>query len=354
MSGGAPDECEAPKADCDESKVTGCESNLLSDTENCGACRARCSGVCANGTCQPFETLSMKRGLPTTGGIVRTNTELFVLSNAYYDAVLRWSEEDGARPLIDEGMSFREIALATDRLYLSDEQGALWSLPLSGGTLTDEKQTARSLVSVNGNLYALDELSTPYELSPTMGARRDLPLPSGIDPNEAAVMAGSSGTLVLLGDPDLDVGGTRFEIYLCHPDSDFEWQEVATGNGKPVQARLSSDSLYVSVRVDTDDPYTSNAETEYELRSYSLTGKTRTLSQLSGVVSFEVVYANLYVSVERADDSSALRVLSVDDPSQRVEFRTSTPMRSLTYVEPYFYFGDTKLTRFSRLRDWLN
>ncbi len=54
---------------------------------------------------------------------------------------------------------------------------------------------------VNGNLYAIDEQSTPYELSPTTGERRDMPLPSAINTNEAAVMAGSSGTLVLLEIP---------------------------------------------------------------------------------------------------------------------------------------------------------
>ncbi len=70
--------CEAPTADCDESRITGCESNLLSDIETHAALVGRVAAASApTAPVQYFETLSMDKGLPTTGGIVRTNTELF-------------------------------------------------------------------------------------------------------------------------------------------------------------------------------------------------------------------------------------------------------------------------------------
>ncbi|MEO8903953.1 MAG: hypothetical protein ABI488_16615 [Polyangiaceae bacterium] len=351
--GGAPGEggaaCVLPRADCDESGLTGCESNVMTDVRNCGACRANCIGACVKGSCKPFESLRLYMGLPAASGISQTSTELFALSNDYYDAVVRWSEQTGPVTLFEQGKTFQQLANATDRLYLNEQaSNELWSLPIGGGLLQDEQQTARSIASAGGFLYAVDELGMPYRLSPATGKRLDLPLPSAIDPARRAVLATYDLDLTLLG--SLDLGG--YSVYFLSGSSETEWQLIATGRGQPVQARLNSDAVYLSVATDASGSSSDAASKAYELRQHSLNGATHVLARLTGVVDFELVGANVYVSMKRPDESSALRIISIADPTKTLEVETSTTMNSLTYVEPYFYFGETARTRLSRLKNW--
>jgi hypothetical protein len=51
--------------------------------------------------------------------------------------------------------------------------------------------------------------------------------------------------------------------------------------------------------------------------------------------------------------SAALRVVPFEDPSLAIEVQTWSAMASLTYWEPYFYFGDFEHPSLSRLRAWL-
>lgn len=52
-AGDAPD-CAAGWADCDQDSMNGCETYLLYDDNNCGACGVLCNGgqVCSDGSCQ--------------------------------------------------------------------------------------------------------------------------------------------------------------------------------------------------------------------------------------------------------------------------------------------------------------
>lgn len=43
--------CHAGYKDCNNNPVDGCEVNILTDVNNCGACAAKCAGMCQNGTC---------------------------------------------------------------------------------------------------------------------------------------------------------------------------------------------------------------------------------------------------------------------------------------------------------------
>jgi hypothetical protein len=44
--------CNAGFADCDTVATTGCETNLLTDTQNCGTCNNVCAACCDGGTCR--------------------------------------------------------------------------------------------------------------------------------------------------------------------------------------------------------------------------------------------------------------------------------------------------------------
>jgi len=43
----------------------------------------------------------------------------------------------------------------------------------------------------------------------------------------------------------------------------------------------------------------------------------------------------------------------LEDPNQALDLQTSASMASLTYAEPYFYFGDNSRRVFARMRNWL-
>jgi hypothetical protein len=77
------------------------------------------------------------------------------------------------------------------------------------------------------------------------------------------------------------------------------------------------------------------------------------LTRAAGVLDFELVNGRLYVSPQRPGRKGALRVVPLEDPSLAIEVQTWSAMASLTYWEPYFYFGDFEHPSLSRLRAWL-
>jgi hypothetical protein len=76
--------CNAGFANCDRSVLNGCEANLLSDANNCGACGVICPGganavpICGMGRCG----LSCGRGWVDCDGAPDTGCEANVLTDA--------------------------------------------------------------------------------------------------------------------------------------------------------------------------------------------------------------------------------------------------------------------------------
>ncbi len=353
--GAAAAACAAPFADCDESTFNGCESNLLVEIRNCGACRAYCAGACIAGQCSPFETLSEDVGPPTWGGIVLTSGEVYAISHVP-NSVIRWSPRQGAQTLVTDGRAFSQILGGVDRLYLfggnSDE---LFSIPRFLGVVSSEGIAVKAAVMVDQTLFAVDDANVPFwrsELDHTTGAR---PLPAPLPRDALVWLVADANELVLVAAATSADGAVTYSVhYIWAPDDpQHPWQQVASGAGRPAQVRLGEAGIYIDVIVPQNETPTDYWHVVHELREIHLDGTTRVVSSLTGLLDFELVRRRLYLSVEFPNYASALRVVPLDDPTRPLEVQTSSSMRSLTYSDGFFYFGETSRVRLARLPAWL-
>ena len=69
-----PLQCEVSTGDCDNSRLTGCESHLRWTVRHCGACGASCDDACSAGKCLPSSQLSLDS---LVGSFVSTKTFAF-------------------------------------------------------------------------------------------------------------------------------------------------------------------------------------------------------------------------------------------------------------------------------------
>jgi hypothetical protein len=361
--GGAP-ACPPPSADCDESTFTICESNLFTDLGNCGACGARCGGICVQGTCHPFEALVQDLDIMPHGGVAFTPSEAFALSNyGFGSELVSWSLQGGPRTLFAHGDDFQTLASGVDRLYLlgADLDSNLFSVSFSGGTLVHDDVTARAAVVLKGFFYGVDANSVAYRRDETSHERIDIPLPVAL-PQFAAVALASDGRDVGLVAADGD-GYHAYQFVDGNHDTPPSWQLVASGNGGVGQLRVANRALYLDAVL---DPENSDVEDDtlvmHELRELSFDGGSRVLAREQGVLAFELGSRSAYLSLQRPNFKAALRIVPLDDPSLFTETETAGAMASLSLVHQtgpqkvtigYLYFGDTHLHTFSRLPAWL-
>jgi len=352
--------CPPPSANCDESSLTGCEVNLLTNVANCGACGARCRGVCALGECHAFETLASDFDPPPYRGIDFTSSDVYALSSRFSTQLLRWSEGHGAESLLSDGPDFSGIVSGVDRVYLlGSYDDRLWSIPFSGGMLSEDQQTAIAAVRVGPTLYAVDTARMPYSRAQGSQSRDDLPLPSGLAstlPEDAEAIMASDGVQVVLAMSRLDDKGAAlywvFLLQLPRAGDSSQWQLLGTGPGELRGVRVSGSAAYLDLVVNPTDGV-NDSDVMHELRELSFDNRSMLLQRVAGVLDFTIVNARLYASLELHDNASALRIVPLEDPSLSVDYETSAPMASLSLSLPYFYFGDGVRHDLSRLRAWL-
>jgi hypothetical protein len=134
-------ECEGNWADCDESRLTGCETDLTWSVRHCGACGADCDGLCVSGRCEP-STLVADRLLPHT--MVASATTGFARASdgrGNY-SIVRVDMESGDGEVIQSQVAEDVVlALGADRVYFFDPDTAeLRSTGLDGASLTLEQE----------------------------------------------------------------------------------------------------------------------------------------------------------------------------------------------------------------------
>lgn len=150
-------QCEPEMADCDDSRLTGCETNISWSVRHCGACGQACDGLCQGNDCQ-LATLVWE-GHATT--MVANASTGFAVSDYGYDTVLLQidMQTSEATVLLNNVSSSTLLAMSSDRVYAFDPDSQLFhSARANGSDLTVEAvpQPPRSLGATEDGAYYVD------------------------------------------------------------------------------------------------------------------------------------------------------------------------------------------------------
>jgi len=136
-------ECEGDLADCDESRLTGCETDLTWSVRHCGACGTDCDGACVFGRCQPATLVA--DGLLAQTMVASATTGFARASDGRGNySVVRIDMESGEGEAIQSQVAADVVlALGADRVYFFDPgTKELRSTGLDGASLTLEQELA--------------------------------------------------------------------------------------------------------------------------------------------------------------------------------------------------------------------
>jgi hypothetical protein len=154
--------CEADFADCDESRLTGCETHVTWSVRHCGACGADCEGACVFGRCQPStlvtdELFAQTMVASATTGFARAS------DGRGNSSIVRIDMESGKGEVIQSHVAPDVVlALGADRVYFYDPGTTeLRSMALDGASLTLEQEL------VNANDFGASPQGVYYVESET-------------------------------------------------------------------------------------------------------------------------------------------------------------------------------------------
>jgi len=163
-TGGAPPvgpDCDTGHADCDESALTVCETPINFSFRHCGACDARCGGVCSVGKCKPPENLIDKSVERTAANA----SAIFALIYAPpdHENLHRFDSKTGADAVLVEGLDENaELRLGADRLYAFYEfDHRVLSWGLDGNGAKTEEFSAATFGVTNAGVYYTSYVADP-------------------------------------------------------------------------------------------------------------------------------------------------------------------------------------------------
>jgi hypothetical protein len=199
-------------------------------------------------------------------------------------------------------------------------------------------------------LYAVDTSGMPYWRSELTHESGNLPLSSPLGTTAPVWLDATSNDVALATGNAPELG---FTVYLLDRDEEASspWLRLASGEGWPAQLHVGDEAVYVDVMLDTEegDP----GAVVHELREIGFDGATRVLTTATGVVSFEVVGRQLFISLDASEAGALLRVVPLNDTSRTVDVHVASKLLSLTYSKSYFYFGTYGPDTLARLPNWL-
>ncbi len=137
--------CYTGYANCDGSHVNGCETNVRTDTSNCGACGRSCGGgSCSNGFCTPLQVAT---GTGFTFNFAISNSPIYYFGTDNYSyKKTPGSTEQPVKLLSSQLTSPRDPWVANDKVYFakSTSSGSILSISLVQGSLgtTTEQESA--------------------------------------------------------------------------------------------------------------------------------------------------------------------------------------------------------------------
>jgi len=209
-------ECIAPLADCDGIGANGCEANLQTDSDDCGACGRACTngGTCTSGEC-PIVTYASATEL---AGLAVDATNVY-----FVDQSSPGIEES---PIANPAISVLEAdpqatALAVDSgrivwLHVNDE---IDSMPLSGTTVTQLALTSGIQTLTASAGFAYFSTGAAVERVPSDGSAQPTKICSASDAISLAVddtnvyFVENTGTIRYAPIAQQNVSATLFGVY---------------------------------------------------------------------------------------------------------------------------------------------
>jgi hypothetical protein len=149
-------ECEPGLADCDESRLTGCETHLGWTVRYCGTCGLACDDACQEGAC--LASLEIGQGV-LIDDFVSTTSYAFTKLSKLDNTAAFISIDVGTGKLVERLAveAYQGFSLAlSDRVYVLEENFPLRSFALDGTDLqTEDAVEPRDIGGNAGGTYYL-------------------------------------------------------------------------------------------------------------------------------------------------------------------------------------------------------
>ncbi len=193
-SGQCSDGCQVGFADCDHSADDGCEVELASDPKNCGECGAQCSSTCTNGLCDGQTPLCQLYATDASQAVdvaLATDGQTFALAWIDFDNAALWLAHLDAtgHALGDVQVTAAEGSDRFDLIYDGTSYVLAWApnTPSSAvGTVVAQRYSPESLQPVGPRVqFVASSGSYVYALRMAASATGDV-LFAAIDGSELA------------------------------------------------------------------------------------------------------------------------------------------------------------------------
>ena len=340
-AGGQPEMttgCPAPLADCDESTLTSCETNLDSDLHHCGACNVRCSGFCSAGSCHELEILAPSVNGMDHAGITVTDKAVYALVDPD-DLLLRHlirfdKAAESTDTLLLLNQRPERVLAGVAGLYLFHEDTSMvWRVD-DANVLKEDALKATSMTLIGSWLYAVgpEGLVAREEGSLSL---RSLSLPPSVKPVGPSLELASNGHELVLLVADSEASPSQYAVYRLDASvADSTWQPVASGAGTPTRLRVTAHAAYVLIDVDFEAP---DADVSpQELREHGFDGESRVLLRGADVQDF-AIDADSHFYLASHGDADSLRVMSLANPKRVVTYPMNLGLDTLELDERYLY-----------------
>jgi len=228
--------CTIGRLDCDDIAANGCETDGITDSENCGACGHDClGGECKASTCQPLE---LAKGQPMAWGIAVDAQRVY------------WSNQGSGEILSLPLAGGTPTKLATGQNdpgdLVIDDQFVYWTNFSSGGAVMRISKTATNLMQISNG-------TGPWGL--TVDATNAWFTNSDGTIRQVAKGGGSATTVVSAEQDPKGITADATHLFWTALDSgkvmkgpktspNADKQELANGQANPLSVVVTADSVY--------------------------------------------------------------------------------------------------------------
>lgn len=350
-AGHAPgNDCAPPFADCDESSLTHCETDLSRHLRHCGKCGAHCSGFCADSECHALEVIKPGFGGIAHGGISVGDGVAFALADPA-DFTLRHLIRFNESSRTDNTLQFltsrpEQLLQAPTRLYLfGGPEPKLWRI--EGNLLKVDELPATSIALIDGDLYVASASGVVVRPEGATDTSR-LALPDAVNLTQSTLQLASEGQNLILLTYTPDASPSEYVLFRLDTSvTGASWQPLGGAWGRPERLRVTARAAYVlSSREDTD----SALEARQALYEYDFNAESRLLLSGSRLADFAIEGGAHLIAA--AYSPYGIQVQALSEPDDISFYPMNVALESLELSADYLYvssnydFGLARLPAF--------